>query len=39
VVKTVSGGSHFLSMDRPAELTDLVLGFGARDARPTQRMK
>jgi pimeloyl-ACP methyl ester carboxylesterase len=39
VVRTVGGGSHFLSMDRPAELTELIVGFGARDARPTQRMK
>lgn len=27
VMRTVSGGSHFLSLDRPAELTDLILEF------------
>ena len=30
VRRTVSDGSHFLSLDRPAELTDLIVGFFAR---------
>jgi pimeloyl-ACP methyl ester carboxylesterase len=30
VVTTVAGGSHFLSLDRPAELTKLIVGFLAR---------
>jgi pimeloyl-ACP methyl ester carboxylesterase len=29
VVKTVSNGSHFLSLDRPTELSDLIVGFAA----------
>ena len=28
-VKTVSNGSHFLSLDRPTELSDLIVGFAA----------
>jgi pimeloyl-ACP methyl ester carboxylesterase len=34
VVKTVADGSHFLSLDRPAELTDLIVGFVARTSVP-----
>ncbi len=30
VVTTVKDGSHFLSLDRPAELTDLIVEFLAR---------
>jgi pimeloyl-ACP methyl ester carboxylesterase len=36
VVKTVAKGSHFLSLDRPAELTDLIVGFVARTSVPGQ---
>ena len=34
VVTTVADGSHFLSLDRPAELTDLIVGFFARTSAP-----
>jgi pimeloyl-ACP methyl ester carboxylesterase len=34
VVKTVANGSHFLSLDRPAELIDLIVGFVARTSVP-----
>jgi len=30
VVKTVANGGHFLSLDRPAEVTDLIVRFAAR---------
>jgi pimeloyl-ACP methyl ester carboxylesterase len=34
VVKTVADGSHFLSLDRPAELIDLIVRFVARTSVP-----
>ncbi|HKQ13067.1 MAG TPA: alpha/beta hydrolase [Steroidobacteraceae bacterium] len=34
VVKTVAEGSHFLSLDRPTELTDLIVRFVARTPVP-----
>jgi pimeloyl-ACP methyl ester carboxylesterase len=34
VVTTVAGGSHFLSLDRPAEMTDLNVRFVARTSVP-----
>jgi pimeloyl-ACP methyl ester carboxylesterase len=34
VVKTVAEGSHFLSLDRPAELTDQIVRFVARTSVP-----
>jgi pimeloyl-ACP methyl ester carboxylesterase len=34
VVKTVADGSHFLSLDRPAELIDLTVRFLARTSVP-----
>jgi len=33
VVTTVGDGGHFLSLDRPAELTDLIVQFGARTSK------
>jgi len=30
VVRPVGDGGHFLTLDRPTELTDLIVGFGAR---------
>jgi pimeloyl-ACP methyl ester carboxylesterase len=35
VVKTVADGSHFLSLDRPAELIDLIVRFVARTSVPS----
>jgi pimeloyl-ACP methyl ester carboxylesterase len=32
VKKTVSNGSHFLSLDRPAELTELIIEFAGKSA-------
>ena len=34
VMTTVAGGSHFLSLDRPAELIELIVGFVARTSVP-----
>ena len=34
VVKTVRDGGHFLTLDRPTELTDLIVGFPERPGRP-----
>jgi pimeloyl-ACP methyl ester carboxylesterase len=34
LVRTVGDGSHFLSLDRPAELTDLIVGFATRTSAP-----
>ena len=30
VVRTVGDGGHFLTLDRPTELADLIVGFGPR---------
>jgi pimeloyl-ACP methyl ester carboxylesterase len=35
VVTTVAEGSHFLSLDRPTELTDLIVRFVARTSIPS----
>jgi len=32
VVRTVGHGGHFLTLDRPTELTELIVGFGPRTA-------
>ena len=34
VMTTVAGGSHFLSLDRPAELIELIVGFVTRTSVP-----
>jgi len=34
VVRTVGDGGHFLTLDRPTEVTDLIVGFPARPGRP-----
>lgn len=34
VVRTVGDGGHFLTLDRPTQLTDLIVGFSAHTGRP-----